>query len=182
MSKINEYVKVVFTDAEVADFARGLAQANRKRSSIEQQKKEVDTQLKAEIEAENTNIKRLSDHISNGHEYRNVECRVDLDTPEDGKRSIVRLDTGEVVKVQPMTDMDRQMRLELKTAEEARIAAEPVAEEKADDPAPQTLGMAVLAGGTHQSRKNRKPRDPQAEARADGSAPLEEEEPEPVLQ
>ncbi len=210
MSKHQEYVKVVFTDAEVADFARGLAQANRKRSSIEQQKKEVDTQLKAEIEAENTNIKRLSDHISNGHEYRNVECRVDLDVPEDGKKSIIRLDTGEVVKVLPMTDMDRQMRLELRTAEEAAaIAANPSAVVEAapgaeipatDPPTPEVipeppaagpvLASAREVGATHRrGARNRNPeaegaiqrrgnRDPNAEAIADGTAPLEGEDPD----
>lgn len=114
--KYIEYLKCELTDAETADAARELAKANARRAAIEQQKKEVDSQLKGEIEAQNTVIQRLATLINTGHEFRNVECTVILDKPEAGKKTIVRNDTGEEVTVKPMTDADRQMVLDLEQA------------------------------------------------------------------
>ena len=113
MKTYTQYLRCQFTEQEITDKAKDLACANRKRTQIEQQKREVDTQLKADIEVENSKIARLSEHISTGFEYRDVECRVDLDTPEEGQKRIVRLDTGEEVLVALMTDEDKQLALDL---------------------------------------------------------------------
>lgn len=184
--KYTEYLKCDFSDAEIAEAAKELARANQRRSSIEQQKKEVDSQLKAEIEAQNTSINRLSGLIATGSEYRNVDCRIELDAPEKGRKRVVRLDTNEEVRVVAMTDEDKQMSLELdaKFAEaEARQEQEaivpvppqilqietsegPVTAEITNGP---TLSPATLAGGTHQKREKRR-RNPEAEAFVDGSA------------
>lgn len=126
--KYVEYLKCDLTDAEIADAARELARANNRKGSIESQKKEVDAQLKAEIAAQESVISRLSALIESGHEYRNIDCRVELDTPEPGRKTVVRLDTGEIVNVKPMTDADRQMVIDLQTEAEA-------AEEKAREEA-----------------------------------------------
>lgn len=112
------YLKCEFSDAEMTLKARDLAASNRRRSAIEQQKKEIDSDLKSKIEAENTAIGRLSEQIGTGHEYRDVECVVSLDRPSDGQKTIIRLDTGEEIAVERMTDEDRQMALDLE--EDAR--------------------------------------------------------------
>ncbi len=122
-------LKCDLTDAEIADTARDLARANSQKKSIEDQKKEVDAQLKADIAAQDSIIGRLSALINTGHEYRNIECRIELDTPESGKKTIIRLDTGEIVNVKPMTDEDRQMALDLQT--EAEAATQKEADERA---------------------------------------------------
>ncbi len=114
-----EYLRCELTDTEIADTARDLARANSRKASIDQQKKEADAQLKAEIQAQESIIARLSALINSGHEYRNIECRVELDTPTSGRKTIVRLDTGEIVSEKPMTDADRQMVMDLQTAAEA---------------------------------------------------------------
>ncbi len=187
-----EYLKYQYTDAEIADAARDLASANRKRASLEQRKKEVDSAIKAEIEAENSVIARLSSLIGTGYEYRDIEVRIELDTPEPGKKRVVRLDTGEEVAVKVMTDHDRQMVIDLQTAAEAEESAkreqeakdkEPIVtpapvlkgiEAPGEPPAPEvvsgaTLAAATAVGGTHQAKGKRK-RDRDAEAIADGSA------------
>ncbi len=156
-SKYVEYLKCDLTDAEVADAARDLARANARRQSIEQQKKEVDSQLKSEIEAANTVISRLSTLINTGHEYRNIECRVELDTPEPGKKTIVRLDTGEEVAVKAMTDADRQMVMDLHAAAEA---VEQEAQEAQQDlgvvDCDPSLASVTSMGGSHQKRRKGK--------------------------
>lgn len=190
LNKSTEYLKYEYTDLEIADAARDLARANRTRASLEQRKKEVDSAIKAEIECENSIIARLSNLIATGSEYRDIEVRIELDTPETGKKRIVRLDTGEEVAVKNMTDQDRQMVIDLQSAAEAEEAkAEPIVtpppyqqriEASPVDPLGKeeahtlevvngaTLGPAVLHGGTHQSKKRKRNAD--AESFADGSA------------
>lgn len=119
MQNPTEYLRYEFTDTEIADAARDLATANRKRSSLEQRKKEVDSAIKAEIEAENSIIGRLSNLIATGYEYRDIEVRIELDTPEAGKKRIVRMDTGEEVAVKPMTESEKQMCFDLQSKAEA---------------------------------------------------------------
>ena len=122
MHNPTEYLRYTFSDTEIADAARDLATANRKRTSLEQRKKEVDSAIKAEIEAENSVIARLSNLIGTGFEYRDIEVRIELDTPEPGKKTIIRMDTGEEVAVKPMTDSEKQMSLDLQTQAEAAEA------------------------------------------------------------
>jgi hypothetical protein len=156
-----EYLRYEFTDTEIADAARDLATANRKRTSLEQRKKEVDSAIKAEIEAENSIIARLSQLIGTGYEYRDIEVRIELDTPEAGKKRIVRLDTGEEVAVKFMTESEKQMCLDLQTkaeaeeeaAREAAIKAEqekaivtppPVLKALGEDPDSPTATLSIL--------------------------------------
>ena len=118
-NKYTEFLRCEFSDEEITQAAKDLAKANQMKSTLEQRKKEVDASLKADIESQNSTIARLAQMISVGFEYRDVECRVDLDTPEAGRKTIIRLDTGEEVKVVLMTDQDKQMALELAQAETA---------------------------------------------------------------
>jgi hypothetical protein len=176
--KFTEYCKYTFTDAEITDAAKELARAAQQRASLEQRKKEVDSQLKADIEAQNSIVGRLSSYINTGYEYRDIECRVELDTPEVGKKRIVRLDTEEEVKVVPMTDMDRQMRLELQEKAEQAEAAKEEAKEpivtppppvlQIEAPAAATLASVTVMGGSHQ-KNGKTPRNREREAFADGS-------------
>lgn len=137
MSPYTKYLKCEFTADEITTRARELAASNRKRADLEQEKKEIDSDLKGKIEAENTKIKRLSDEIAQGFEFRHTECRVELDTPAQGQKTVVRLDTGEVVSIERMTDEDRQMALALEE-EAAKKDAEVIPESRQID-APGTI-------------------------------------------
>lgn len=126
-------LKYDFTDSEIAVIAKELANANTQCGSIEQRKREIDTQLKADIEAQKSIVARLSGLIGKGFEYRQIKCRVELDTPELGKKRVVRLDTGEEVSVKPMTDTDRQMVLDLQSKAEGAEELDRVSKEMGED-------------------------------------------------
>ncbi len=175
MKNPTEYLKCNLTDAEITDAAKELARSTQSRARHEQRKKEIDSAIKADIEAENSSILRLSNYINTGFEYRDVDIRIELDTPEKGKKRVVRLDTGEEVKIVSMTDEDKQASLDLQAEADSKDEQkEPIVPEP-----PQILQIesgtgepliapAVVMGGTHQ-RKGRKPRDPEQEAQVDGS-------------
>lgn len=119
MERKYEYLRYEYTPDEITVAAHDLATANRKRDGIEQRKKEVVASLKSEFEEQNSAITRLSNLIAMGFEYRDIEVRIELDTPEPGKKRTIRLDTGEEVSVKAMTDTDRQMVLDLQSKAEA---------------------------------------------------------------
>ena len=123
MRKYEEFLKCDYSPAEMAEMATDLARSNQCRGSLEQQKKQIDSQLKSQIEEQNTIIGRLSSALVSRCEWRNVECRVELDTPGKGRKRIVRLDTGEEVRVILMTDEDRQMVMDLQEKAEAAEAS-----------------------------------------------------------
>lgn len=168
MTNHTEYLKVYFTDADITDRARELAAANQLRASLEQRKREIDAELKGQIEAENSKMLRLSSQISMGYEYQDVECRVELDTPEPGRKTIIRLDTGEEVKVAAMDAADRQASLDLASFDEfgADQADGKVTIEYHGESVDITPIVATGGGGRRGGHK----RNPDAEGFADGSA------------
>lgn len=87
--KHTEYLKYTFTDEEARDHARALARNNAERTRLEQQKKEIDSSLKAQIEERSSNIGRLSDFINNGYESFGGPVLMRVDTPELPEREYV---------------------------------------------------------------------------------------------
>ena len=135
MTSHSEHLEVRFTDAEKLEMGRDVARLNQEKRRLDQKLGEIKKQLTGEIAAKETEIDRLMDLLSNGYEYRQVECRVDLDTPKPGQASVIRLDTEEVVRVRRMNDEELQIQLPLEEAPpeaepsvEPAIEPEPVAE------------------------------------------------------
>jgi hypothetical protein len=103
-----ELLRCDFTPDEWTENARQLATATRLRSELEQEKKEIDSQYKAKIEEQIGRASKLAALLGAGYEMRNVPCEILLDKPELGQATIVRRDTGEIVRTRPMTEMERQ--------------------------------------------------------------------------
>lgn len=53
-------------------------------------------------------ITRLAEEFERGHSEIEVRCRVYFNEPQIGLKTIVRVDTGEIVSVEPMTDEELQ--------------------------------------------------------------------------
>ncbi len=134
--KAYEYLRYDYTQEEIKAAGSDLAAANHKRDSIERRKKEIVASLTAELEEQKAAITRLSDMIRMGFEWRDIEVRVELDTPIQGQKRVVRLDTGEEVAVKRMTDDDRQMVLDLQSKAEAAEAEAEKAKAPIVPPAP----------------------------------------------
>ncbi len=117
-------VKHVFTDTEHREYGSTLAQSYGTLRGIESEFDKVKASFKsrtAEVEAQ---IDRISTNITNGFEYRDERCRVELD-PKLGKKSYFlesAPEDAEPVIVQDMTDADYQQ--ELLEAESAFDAKE----------------------------------------------------------
>lgn len=158
MTSHSEHLEVRFTDTEKLEMGRDVARLNQEKRRLDQKLGEIKKQLAGEISAKETEIDRLMDLLSNGYEYRQVECRIDLDTPKQGQASIVRLDTEEVVRVRRMNEDELQIELPLEEPEpviEMTVVEEPPVEEPAvveesSEPEPDELRRLnhSLHGGT----------------------------------
>lgn len=94
-------------DTEVLNYGRQIAREQTELETAEQRKKEVMSQLKADIEKHTSAIRSLSSKIATGYEYRAVKCQKVVDGTEN-RVSIVRDDTGEVIEERPLNDDELQ--------------------------------------------------------------------------
>lgn len=98
------------TDKELLTRSRELARHNAKRTELENKKKEVVADCNARIQAQVSNIECLSAIVSNGYEYREVECTWEFDWEKD-KKILIRKDTFTTVDMADITEEERQMSL-----------------------------------------------------------------------
>lgn len=116
MSNPNEtlrQLRVNLTDKERIELGRQLAQSSQKLETIAEDKKASMAQFKADESAAQAKIATLSQQIANGYRLDAVRCEWLLDTPEVGKKQLVRLDTKEVLETLDMNDADKQGNLPL---------------------------------------------------------------------
>ena len=94
-------------------------------------------------------IRDLARKLCEGWEYRDIPYRQLWNDPEVGKKTVVRLDTGEVVAVEDMADDERQERLPLEAESEPTLTAvlEKVAEQ-VNSGALDTPGVTCTASVT----------------------------------
>lgn len=113
------YLKYTFTPEEITEKSKLLAHECRLLAEAEDEKKEVASQIKARIDTHSATISRLASDVNNGYEYRNVDVRLVQNTPVQGKKTIVRADSGEAIAVEAMTAEELQLTLQLNMDEEA---------------------------------------------------------------
>lgn len=110
--KTSEYLKYEFTRAELAEKSQELARHTQLRDQLEQQKREIDKQLAAQIEAAISQVKVLAQHVSTGYEMRMVDCILHFHAPKEGRCTIERADNGELIRERAMTSEEMQESLQ----------------------------------------------------------------------
>jgi hypothetical protein len=108
MSRVFESVKYNFSDAELQELGAQLAREAQGVFDLEEQKKSEAAAKSAQLKEANGRVAGLTTKINNGYELREVECLVLLETPRPGLKQIVRIDTNEVLRVEPMTKAEMQ--------------------------------------------------------------------------
>jgi len=116
-----------FSSEERDAKARELATACQDKQAVEDKKKMINSQLKAEADGISTKINLLSNHLSHGFEMKEVECDVILNF-EKGVREIYF--NGKFYHEKPLTASDHQLELEL--TEEMSKRDNLIAEKKGD--------------------------------------------------
>lgn len=94
-----------FTAPEIHDLSMQLANENRKLNGLKEEKKSVNSQWTASINASLATVNKLSNQVADGYEFREVECEVQFHKPEQGKKTYKRKDGGPDI-VEKMTTVD----------------------------------------------------------------------------
>jgi formate-dependent nitrite reductase cytochrome c552 subunit len=108
---VKEYLRYTFSEDETKAIAKELALAVTRKTRAEEEQKYAQAQFKTRIEAEIDVIGRLSNNINMGWDMREVDCSVHFHKPNEGFKTIVRLDTGEVVREDKMQRSELQENL-----------------------------------------------------------------------
>lgn len=103
-----EWLQVRYTMAERLDLAEKLARCQASIEQAEDQKKATDAQHKDLVTRLETERRSLTRKLTAGGEMRNVDCTWLLGDPTPSEKTLVRLDTGEVVRIVPMIGTDFQ--------------------------------------------------------------------------
>jgi len=102
-----QYLECILTDDELIERSRSLAKANQDLADVEARKKDVMADFTAQQKKHEANIGVLSRKVSTGKEYRDVECEWSINFTS-GFKALIRKDTREIIKTEPVTSKDRQ--------------------------------------------------------------------------
>ncbi|CAO0822447.1 conserved hypothetical protein [Desulfarculales bacterium] len=107
-----ETLPVKLTDMDYKDFGIKMGQANQDISKAEDELAAVKSQYKSRIDAAVAKRNEYSAIINSGCEYKKVDCHLVKDF-QAGTITLIRLDTGEVVRTRTMGMEERQRGLKL---------------------------------------------------------------------
>jgi hypothetical protein len=108
LTKIIRRLRVDFSQEELLELAKQIAEANKRLDSLQDEKKEFSSSIKSRIDATNAEIRVLSDQIHGGYEFRPIDCHWTLNVPDSGKKTLYRDDDGVVVETVAMTEQELQ--------------------------------------------------------------------------
>jgi len=110
VNKTTMYLECRLTEAELKTASKSLAEAIQRHATVEARVEAFKAQAKSELAEIDAVIGKNSILVNNEKEFRTVHCEVTYDF-KAGKKTFVRLDTAEIVKVEEITDEERQREL-----------------------------------------------------------------------
>jgi len=119
-SEVTESCRVAFTNDELLDRGKQLAEAQGELRKTEDDFTAVKKEWNSRVAAVEANITKLAGDVSRGYEVRFLRCIIVMDTPEKGMKECRRKDNGERVWVREMSGADFQMQLEFADGEERK--------------------------------------------------------------
>lgn len=105
--QVTRHLPVVLSDHERLKIGDDLGRTTQTLQAAERRKKEVTSQLTADIETHKSTLVRLGTLLANGYEERPVTCDMTIDRLGD-RVTVVRKDTGEIVECRTLTNDERQ--------------------------------------------------------------------------
>ena len=103
-----ESVRVPFTDEQIQQLGERLALADQQIYELRESKKMLMKDLAAQIEQAEIHQADLMRKINQRYEMQDMECQVLFGTPRNGVKTIVRPDTGEIIREEAMTAAEMQ--------------------------------------------------------------------------
>ena len=115
-------LECILSDAELKEAGKLLAEAVRKTEEVEGRKESFMSQIKADLAEAQAVVLKQSALVSSEKEFRAVQCDIKWDFKK-GTKTITRADTKAVVRVDEISDMERQEELDFQKAEKDKAEA-----------------------------------------------------------
>ena len=109
----NRNLRVHYTDAERLELGKQLASVHQELAQTNSDFDSVKSDFKARLTSHEAKISDLAQKVSNGYCIKEVKCLWVMDTPQSGKKLLLRMDTQDTVEVEEMTAADAQAELKL---------------------------------------------------------------------
>jgi hypothetical protein len=109
--KLTQNLQYKFAPDELLTLGRELGESQIALRQLDDDRKRVADEWKSKISTSEAHINNLSNKVSTGYEYRDVDCEMTYDDPKSGQKTIRRLDSGEIVKVMRMDPNEMQEEL-----------------------------------------------------------------------
>lgn len=106
--RLYEPVKYTFTQDEIRELGEALAREEQTAFELAEHKAATVAEFMASLKAVNGRVADLVKKINNGYELREVECMVMMETPRPGMKRVIRMDTTEPIRDEPMTVAEMQ--------------------------------------------------------------------------
>jgi len=103
-----ERIKYTFNADEIRELGEALARETVGIFDLEQRKSATSAEINAQIKQATQRCGEVAGKITAGYELRQVECLTLMETPRPGLKRIIRIDTGEAVRDEPMTLSEMQ--------------------------------------------------------------------------
>lgn len=106
-----EFVKHDFTEDEILERGKRLASAQQDLGTIETTKKAANKNFAAQIDGKKAEIDLLSNEINNKFTNQYVDCKIVMNDPNSGYKSLYRMDNGAFVRKESMSQEELQLDL-----------------------------------------------------------------------
>jgi len=107
MTRQYEAIEHRFTPDELRELGAELGRANQQIYDLRTQKANVASSMASSIKDAEAHAAALTLKLNQRFETREVEVTPEYDSPEPGKKTLYRCDTGAELKVMAMTEEDR---------------------------------------------------------------------------
>jgi hypothetical protein len=123
-----------YTPTEKAEIADKMAAAVAEVETISGEKKVSDAAFNGRLKKADESVSALARQYNKGCEVAQIGCDIRYDVPEVGKKSYVRMDTGEAVEVHDMSWKEKQETLQfnLPTDPNAPLTTQPTDDQVSD--------------------------------------------------
>lgn len=153
-------IEVEITEAQMAVLGKDIAHLSNEVSQLEVEKKAAADDFKSQISDKKKSLADLIHRVNRGVDRRDIEVDILINTPEKGQKSFIDVKTGEVVKVEDMTDQDRQGSLfavdERPDPADSEDVNEQLAEEEEDAPVDEAEAPSEIAAEPEKPKRGRK--------------------------
>jgi hypothetical protein len=106
--RITLSLRCEYSDLELAEKRDELSTVICRQGEVEQRKAAINREFKEELDGLYSRASELAHQIKARSQDRAVECVTEFHKPNIGEKTVIRLDTGEMVRVEVMTDEERQ--------------------------------------------------------------------------